>query len=31
MARTRISCAGVRKTADLSALGMDNGYCICFA
>jgi hypothetical protein len=31
MARTRISCAGVRKTTDLSASGMDNGYCICFA
>ena len=31
MARTRISCAGVRKTKDLSASGMDNGYCICFA
>jgi MoaA/NifB/PqqE/SkfB family radical SAM enzyme len=31
MARTRISCAGVRKTTDLSAIGMDNGYCICFA
>ncbi|MBI5576631.1 MAG: radical SAM protein [Deltaproteobacteria bacterium] len=31
MARTRIACAGVRKTKDLSATGMDNGYCICFA
>jgi hypothetical protein len=31
MARTRIPCAGVRKTKDLSASGMDNGYCICFA
>lgn len=31
MARTRIACAGVRKTRDLSASGMDNGYCICFA
>ncbi|MBI5419555.1 MAG: radical SAM protein [Deltaproteobacteria bacterium] len=31
MARTRIACAGVRKTKDLSAAGMDNGYCICFA
>ena len=31
MARGRISCAGVRKTKDLSASGMDNGYCICFA
>jgi len=31
MARTRISCAGVRKTGDASKLGIDNGYCICFA
>ncbi len=31
MARTRISCAGVRKTGDASRLGIDNGYCICFA
>jgi MoaA/NifB/PqqE/SkfB family radical SAM enzyme len=31
MARTRIACAGVRKTRDESALGIDNGYCICFA
>jgi len=31
MARTRISCAGVRKTKDLSSGGIDNGYCICFA
>jgi len=31
MARTRIPCAGVRKTRDGSALGIDNGYCICFA
>ncbi|MGB5994352.1 MAG: radical SAM protein, partial [Candidatus Deferrimicrobiaceae bacterium] len=31
MARTRIACAGVRKTRDASTLGIDNGYCICFA
>ena len=31
MARTRIGCAGVRKTRDLSDAGIDNGYCICFA
>ncbi len=31
MARTRIACAGVRKTQDTSTLGIDNGYCICFA
>ena len=31
MARTRISCAGVRKTGDTSRQGIDNGYCICFA
>ncbi len=31
MARTRIACAGTRKTADLSRLGLDNGYCNCFA
>ena len=31
MARTRISCAGVRKTGDTSGQGIDNGYCICFA
>ena len=31
MARTRIACAGVRKTRDESTLGIDNGYCICFA
>jgi MoaA/NifB/PqqE/SkfB family radical SAM enzyme len=31
MAKTRIACAGVRKTRDESALGIDNGYCICFA
>jgi MoaA/NifB/PqqE/SkfB family radical SAM enzyme len=31
MARTRIACAGVRKTRDESRLGIDNGYCICFA
>jgi hypothetical protein len=31
MARTRIACAGVRKTRDESAQGIDNGYCICFA
>ena len=31
MARTRISCAGVRKTGDVSRQGIDNGYCICFA
>lgn len=31
MARTRIACAGVRKTGDLSRTGLDNGYCICFA
>ena len=31
MARTRIACAGVRKTKDLSRTGLDNGYCICFA
>ena len=31
MARTRIACAGVRKTRDLSDAGIDNGYCICFA
>jgi MoaA/NifB/PqqE/SkfB family radical SAM enzyme len=30
MARTRIACAGMRKTADLSRQGLDNGYCICF-
>lgn len=30
MARTRIACAGVRKTRDESAQGIDNGYCICF-
>lgn len=31
MARTRIACAGVRKTRDGSTRGIDNGYCICFA
>jgi MoaA/NifB/PqqE/SkfB family radical SAM enzyme len=31
MARTRIPCAGVRKTRDASVLGIDNGYCLCFA
>jgi MoaA/NifB/PqqE/SkfB family radical SAM enzyme len=31
MARTRIPCAGARKSADLSRLGLDHGYCICFA
>jgi len=31
MSRTRIACAGVRKTRDESTLGIDNGYCICFA
>lgn len=31
MAKTRIACAGVRKTRDESAQGIDNGYCICFA
>jgi MoaA/NifB/PqqE/SkfB family radical SAM enzyme len=31
MAKTRIACAGVRKTRDESTLGIDNGYCICFA
>ena len=31
MAKTRIACAGVRKTRDESSLGIDNGYCICFA
>jgi MoaA/NifB/PqqE/SkfB family radical SAM enzyme len=31
MAKSRIACAGVRKTRDESRLGIDNGYCICFA
>jgi hypothetical protein len=31
MARSRIACAGVRKTSDLSRLGIDTGYCICFS
>ena len=31
MAKTRIACAGIRKTRDESRLGIDNGYCICFA
>jgi MoaA/NifB/PqqE/SkfB family radical SAM enzyme len=31
MARTRIACAGIRKTKDESTMGIDNGYCICFA
>ncbi|MDP6506215.1 MAG: hypothetical protein QF886_21510, partial [Planctomycetota bacterium] len=31
MHRSRIACAGTRKTGDLSDDGLDNGYCICFA
>ncbi|MDP6115415.1 MAG: radical SAM protein [Planctomycetota bacterium] len=31
MHRSRIACAGGRKTADLSEDGLDTGYCICFA
>lgn len=31
MHRSRIACAGGRKTTDLSEEGLDNGYCICFA
>jgi hypothetical protein len=31
ISRGRIACAGVRKTGDEPAPGIDNGYCICFA
>ena len=31
MHRSRIACAGGRKTIDYSPEGLDNGYCICFA
>ena len=31
MHRSRIACAGARKTTDHSEEGLDNGYCICFA